>query len=276
MNLRKCLLTSNNCYKAAQKITPKGIMWHSTGADNPNLRRYVQPDDGLLGTNSNGNHWNVSKPGGYEVCVHAFIGKLADGSIATYQTLPWDYNGWHCGGSANSSYIGFEICEDGLADKSYFDRVYREAVEFSAYLCRLYGLNPLSGDTVIDHSTGYKLGMASNHNDVMHWFSRYGVTLAEIRQDVGNEMAKSAKEEIDMTKEEVQAMIQAEATKIADARIAAYFAALEKKTASKWAEESWEKAHAAGILDGTMPRALLTREQAAATYDRMGLLDKKE
>ena len=57
-------------------------MVHSTGANNPNLCRYVAPNDGLLGQPSL-RHWNQSGTG---ACVHAFIGKLADGSIAAYQT----------------------------------------------------------------------------------------------------------------------------------------------------------------------------------------------
>ena len=113
MDLRKCLLTKNNCYKAGKKITVKGIMWHSTGANNPNLKRYVQPDDGKLGDNPNNNDWNRALPDGREVCVHAFIGKDKNGKVCTYQTLPWNYRGWHCGGSGNDEYIGFEICEDG-------------------------------------------------------------------------------------------------------------------------------------------------------------------
>jgi N-acetylmuramoyl-L-alanine amidase len=120
MNLRKLILTENACYKAGRKITPKGIMVHSTGANNPYLRRYVGPDDGLLGVNEYNNHWNQDKPGGRQVCVHAFIGKLKDGSIATYQTLPWNHRGWHAGGKANDTHIGFEICEDGLTDASSF------------------------------------------------------------------------------------------------------------------------------------------------------------
>ena len=64
-------------------------MVHSTGANNPWLKRYVGPDDGLLGKNQYNNHWN--QPMDREVCVHAFIGKLADGTVATYQTLPWDH-----------------------------------------------------------------------------------------------------------------------------------------------------------------------------------------
>ena len=110
-----------------------------TGANNPTLRRYVQPDDGLLGKNTYNTDWNWAKPGGQSVCVYAFIGKLADGSIATYQTLPWDIQGWHACGTANRmGYIGFAICEDGLTDRYYFESVYFEAIDLTAYLCKLY------------------------------------------------------------------------------------------------------------------------------------------
>lgn len=117
MNLHKLIFTNNACYKAGRRITPKGIIVHSTGANNPWLKRYVGPDDGLLGKNQYNNHWN--QPMDREVCVHAFIGKLADGTVATYQTLPWDYRGWHCAGSGNDTHISFEICEDDLTDAAY-------------------------------------------------------------------------------------------------------------------------------------------------------------
>lgn len=156
-------------------------MVHSTGANNPNLKRYVGPDDGLLGKNEYNNHWNQDKPGGRQVCVHAFIGKLADGSIATYQTLPWNHRGWHAGGDANNTHIGFEICEDGLTDSSYFNAVYKEAVELCVYLCKLYGF---SEKDIICHSEGYKLGIASNHADVMHWFPKHGKSMNTFRTDV--------------------------------------------------------------------------------------------
>ena len=185
MNLHKLILTKNACYKTGRKITPKGIMVHSTGANNPNLRRYVGPDDGLLGVNQYGNHWNQDKPGGSYVCVHAFIGKLADGTIATYQTLPWDWRGWHAGngflGSANDTHISFEICEDDLTDGEYFAAVYQEAVELCAYLCKQYGLTEKD---ILCHSEGYEQGIASNHNDVMHWFPKFGKSMDTFRADV--------------------------------------------------------------------------------------------
>lgn len=188
MDLRKCILTNNACYKAGRTITPKGVMWHSTGANNPNLKRYVQPDDGLLGVNPNGNDWNRYKPDGRSVCVHAFIGKDKNGKVCTYQTLPWDRRGWHCGGSGNDRYISFEMCEDALNNRSYFDAVYKEAVELTAYLCKLYGFNPKGSNVIICHQDGYKLGIASNHSDVYHWFNKFGKTMDDVRNDVAAAM----------------------------------------------------------------------------------------
>ena len=106
--------TNNPCYKAGKKLKPTGIVVHSTGANNAYIRRYVGPDDGILGSNRYNNHWNKETA---DKCVHAFIGKAADGSVKIYQTLPWDYRCWGAGkgpnGSYNDSHIQFEICEDG-------------------------------------------------------------------------------------------------------------------------------------------------------------------
>ena len=183
MNLRKLIFTKNRCYIEGKKITPKGIMVHSTGKNNPALKRYVNPDDGLLGKNQYGNHWNRSfYPG---KCTPAFIGKLADGSIATYQVLPWDHRGWHSAsgkkGSANNTHISFEICEDNLKDATYFKKVYQEAVELCVYLCKMYHLTE---KTIIDHREGHIAGIASNHGDVAHWFSKHGKTMDDFRADV--------------------------------------------------------------------------------------------
>lgn len=181
MNLHKLIFTENACYKTGRKMKPQGIMVHSTGSNNPWLNRYVAPDDGLLGKNRYGNHWNQAMD--RQVCVHGFIGKLADGTIATYQTLPWDHFGWHAGGTANGTHIGFEICEDGLKDPVYFAAVYKEAVELCAYLCKLYGL---AVNTIICHSEGHARGIASNHADVMHWFPKHGKSMDTFRADVKN------------------------------------------------------------------------------------------
>lgn len=199
MNLLTCILTQNRCYKLGQKIKPRGVMIHSTGANNPTLKRYVQPTDNninkedllnKLGVNKYHNDWNRSD---VDACVHGFIGKLADGSIAVVQTLPWNHRGWHAGNgtsgrSANDTHISFEICEDDLADPTYFHKVYELAVELTAILCKEYDLNPLADGVVICHSEGYRRGIASGHADVEHWFPKYGKSMNDFRQDVHSAM----------------------------------------------------------------------------------------
>lgn len=187
-----CMQTQSTCYRSTRTMTVKGVLWHSTGANNPNLKRYVQPSDdaadraamlAMLGVNANGNDWNhIENKAG----LNCWIGRLADGTVATVQTMPWYYRPWGCGsgtkGSCNTGWIQFEICEDGLTDGDYFEKVYREGCEITAYLCRLYGIDPhgtvrVNGvdiPTVLCHQDSYKLGFGSNHGDVLHWFSRFG------------------------------------------------------------------------------------------------------
>ena len=195
MNLHKLILTKNECYQQGKPLAVRGLMLHSTGAPNTRLSRYVGPDDGLLGTNQYGNHWNQFRPDGRQVCVHGFIGRLKDGTIATYQTLPWDVRGWHAGGAANNTHIGVEICEDDLADGAYFSAVYQEAVELFATLCKEFRLDPLKN--IICHAEGYKQGVASNHGDVTYWFSKHNKTMDDFRWDVKEQMSQ---EEEDVVK----------------------------------------------------------------------------
>lgn len=189
-------LTKNNCYVKGQKHVPKGFMLHSTGANNPYIKRYVPNDEkGLIGVNPYNNTWDTPTPGGMSVCVHGFIGKLNDGSVDFVQTLPWEYVGWHSGkgikGSANyMGYVGVEICEDGLTDAAYFKKVYEKAVEVVSDFCKQYNLNPLNDGVIICHSEGYSRGIASNHADVMHWFKKHGKTMNDFRNDVFKRMTE--------------------------------------------------------------------------------------
>lgn len=201
MNLKKLYFTKNDCYKSSKRVTPMGIMWHATGVDNSNLRRYVGPNDGLLGENKYNNHWNQPRPDGQQICPHGFMGKLEDGTIATYQVLPWNMICWLSGTGSlgysknanNQGYIQIEICEDNLKDPVYFELIYKEAVEVSAYLCKQFNF-PI--DKIICHSEGYTQGIASNHADVMHWFPRHGKSMDTLRADVAKKLNEPAAEKI--------------------------------------------------------------------------------
>ena len=92
MKITKSILTKNPCYKAGRTIKVKGLMLHSVGCPQPSAMAFIES-------------WNASNS---NVCVHGFI----DGNTGeVYQTLPWNYRGWHCGGNANGSHIAIEMCE---------------------------------------------------------------------------------------------------------------------------------------------------------------------
>lgn len=190
-----CGQTQSTCYKQTSKnMTVRGILWHDTGAGNPNLKRYVQPSDNapdkakwleLLGKNTHGNDWNhtYTKAG-----LNCWIGKLANGTVTTVQTMPWTYKPWGCGsgssGSCNDGWIQFEICDDyGHGDsESYFRAAYEEACQLTAYLCVKFNLDPQGTvrykgkdvPVILDHRTAHKLGLGSNHGDVRNWFKKWG------------------------------------------------------------------------------------------------------
>ena len=219
MNLITCMQTHSTWYNGTVgNGKPAGILWHDTGAGNPYIKRYVQPYEtdpnydemiAILGKNERGNDWNHAER---NAGLNAWIGKLADGSIATVKAGPWDYHPWGCGSGkkgscngyvkdakGNSEYVKpmwlqFEICDDGYKDRAYFEQCYKEACEFTAYLCREFGIDPLgttefNGVTVPNitcHKESHALELGSNHGDVITWFSKYGKTMQDVRNDVAS------------------------------------------------------------------------------------------
>lgn len=90
MEIRQNYMTKNRCYTRPVALRPRGIMVHSTatpGAGAENIREA----------------WNNAQAA---VSVHAVVDPAG-----VMQLLPWTVKAWHCGGSANSTHLSFEICE---------------------------------------------------------------------------------------------------------------------------------------------------------------------
>lgn len=209
----QCMMTESTCYKGTRKMSIKGVLWHSTGCNNPQVKRYVQPSKSdknynvlinKIGYNTYQNDWNHTK---VDAGLNAWIGRMMDGSVASVQTMPWNYRPWGCGsgskGSCNDGWIQFEICEDNLKNESYFNAVYKEACELTAYLCTLYKIDPLGKTqlngvtvpTILCHYDSYKLGLGSGHVDITHWFPKYGKSMDTVRKDVAALMGKMTEKE---------------------------------------------------------------------------------
>lgn len=189
----KCYLTKNACFKKGVGNIPKGFMLHSTGVENKTLRRYLAPDDGVIGPNKYNNDWNREKPDGMFKCVHGFIGEDKNGTVRFYMTLPYEITGWHCGGSGNyMGYVGVEICEGSKEDRKYFNKAYSKAVRTCVNFLKKYKL-PCNKTTVISHKEGYRKGIASNHGDPESYFKHFGKTMNMFRDDVNKQLLKVTK-----------------------------------------------------------------------------------
>ena len=205
-----CMMTQSTCYKGTEKMVPLGVLWHSTGANNKTVKRYVQPSDNdpnreellkIIGVNKNGNDWNHKKR---QAGVNAFIGGLEDDTVAAVQVMPWDYESWGCGkgskGTCNDGWMQFEICEDNLKSKEHFEAVYKEGVELTAYYCKMYKLDPkgtvkfngVQVPVILDHAQSHKLKLGSNHGDITKWLKKYGKTMDDVRNDVAKLLAEDA------------------------------------------------------------------------------------
>lgn len=186
MELIESFVKENPCYKAGKKIIVRGLVLHSVGCAQPSAAEFVKK-------------FNSSTA---KVCVHAFI-DANDGKI--YQTLPWEYKAWHCGGSGNSSHIGVEMCEPGcikygggasftcsdeVKAKECVMRTLHSAVELFAFLCKKYKLDPLEAGVVVSHKEGHDRGIASGHSDPDHLFRQLHMdyTMDDFRKAVAEAM----------------------------------------------------------------------------------------
>lgn len=259
LDIKQQILTENDCYKIGRTIKPQGVMVHSTGVAQPDpevfVRRWNKPD--------------VAK------CVHAFVGREQ-----IIQTLPWTMRGWHAGGSANNTHISFECCEpaghtyqggtmvdyDVEANRPYFEDIYRNAVRLTAMLCSQFNLDPAQPGVVICHAEGHKLGVASNHGDVLQWWPKHGITMDQFRRDVARAMEDDSEEDDDMTQERFDELMDS------------YLARRAQLEPGQWSAPARAWAEGQGIVagdgDGSFRyRAFTTREE---TVQMLYQLSKQE
>ena len=119
MELHECILTRNDCCRRGTPLVPRGVMVHSTGANNPYLRRYVQPDDGELGKTA----MTMTGTGRDFRCASThFWAKRPTAASRSIRRCRWEVQAWHCGRSGNRTHLAFEICEDGLDDRAFLRR----------------------------------------------------------------------------------------------------------------------------------------------------------
>lgn len=181
---------NNGAFRAARPMpsgSPAGIIIHSTGANNPNLRRYVNAPE-VCGENPYKNYFDRADS---DVCPHAVIGLDKSGNVRAAKLLPWNVCCWGCGNGSkgsynyNPAYIQIEICEDGLNDRAYFEEAFGLAADLCQRLMKNYPT--IKPENIISHKEACARGYASNHGDPEHWLARFGKNMDWFRAMVAPE-----------------------------------------------------------------------------------------
>lgn len=188
-----------------------------------------------------------------KISAHYFVGHASEGA-AIWQSVDEGDTAWHCGRSdgkykhpkcRNSNSIGIEMCchQDAKGVWYIDEATLAAAAELGREIMARYGI-PLE--------------------NVLRHYDVTGKLCPRPLIDEDKWAAFKARLEDTMTQEQFNAMMDV------------YLAQSREKPVSDWAKNTWDKAMAAGVFDGTAPQNPLTREQAALVLDRLGLLEGKE
>lgn len=150
------------------------------------------------------------------------------------ELVPFSRNCWHAGdgsnGFANRNLIGLEIARSMDYSSNNYDQAEANAVEYLAWVCVQYGWT----------------------SEQLHQHNWYSDTLCPHRlKDHWNTFKRKVDERIAEINENGAPQ------------------APDKNEPSKWAAESWDKAHEIGLMDGTRPHDNVTREELAAVLVRL-------
>ena len=198
---------NNGAFKAARPMPtgiPAGIIIHSTGANNPNLKHYVNAPE-ICGENPYRNYFD--RPDS-NVSPHAVIGKDKNGEVKAAKLLPWNVCCWGCGSGSKGSYnyapayIQIEIAEDALNDRAYFEEVFGLAADLCQRLMKNYPT--IKTENIISHHEAYLRGYASNHADCDHWLRKFGKNMDWFRALVAPEKQVKLTAEITVNESKVE------------------------------------------------------------------------
>ena len=141
-----------------------------------------------------------------------------------------------------------------------FGKVYREAAELTAMLCRKFSLDPLADGVVICHAEGHERSVASNHGDVLHWFPKMGKSMDDFRADVASLIKDGQSPDPEEPEGGDEDVTYEQWKEFMDR----YRRELSQRPAPEWGREELEQAKALGFTDGKRPQDLASRQEVAS------------
>ena len=97
------------------------------------------------------------------------------------QAIPENEVAWHAGPTANSKYLGVEMCVPYGTDQAKFNEVYQNTVELVASICKRYGWN---SNNIHSHKWVSETYGETDHTDPIGYLNEYGKTWDQLLSDI--------------------------------------------------------------------------------------------
>jgi N-acetylmuramoyl-L-alanine amidase len=105
------------------------------------------------------------------------------------QTIPYAEVAWHAGQTANSKFLGVELCVPSSHDNNKFNEVWNRAVWYFAYLMiHIVKQTTVTKDNVLSHSEVSNRWHETDHTDPVAYFAEYNKTIDKFREEVQAEI----------------------------------------------------------------------------------------
>lgn len=164
--INKSYLTANRSNK---RLIPIGMVVHSTATEGADDAAEVK-------------YFNTHPE--RQASAHGFI----DWDSIT-ETVPLNERAWHCGSTANSKFIGIELCEPKGHDINKFNEVWKRATWYFAYIfVNTLKIKKVTKDNLMSHAEVSAKWGETTHTDPVQYFKNYGKTVDDFRAAVQKEI----------------------------------------------------------------------------------------
>jgi N-acetylmuramoyl-L-alanine amidase len=155
------ILSNNN---PGNSITPIGVILHETATPNASAQNEFR-------------YFNSVYRG---ASAHAFVD-----CEEIVQTIAWNKEAWHAGETANSKYIGVEMCH---YDDSRRYKVYQNTIDLLVYLFSQILKTKVNTDTLMSHAESSLRWKETDHSDPVSYLESMLKSMDDVRKEVKKAM----------------------------------------------------------------------------------------
>ena len=158
VQIKRQIISYNN---PGTPLNPIGIVLHETATPNATAQ----------------DEFRYFNSANRDASAHAFVD-----CNEIVQCIDWNKKAWHAGQTANSKYIGIEMCH---FDDYRFNAMYRNTIDLIAYIfVNVLNIKTVNNDNLLGHiDVSHRWG-ETTHEDPFQYLKDHSKTMDTVRKDV--------------------------------------------------------------------------------------------